>query len=340
MTEPGPPSSDISISVIAPVYNVAPFVEACLQSIERQSFDQPYEVLMIDDCSTDHSADICRKFAEQHPARFRFLQNPENRGVSATRNLGLDNARGRYFMFVDPDDLLPLDALETLFSAAEKHASPLVKGNNTIFDEHGESPARYDVDRSELIEGEAVLTTLYQHNKVRGHPWGKFFRRDSFGKYRFPLGVRMAQDLFYCSEVFSHSESLLLLNHTVYRYRNRDSGSTGTKYKTGSYLHWLDSVEKTLQFARTPAQRRAHKELMLRTMTQVARECRKLPAEEAARVLKTIEQRCAHWQIRLLPLLLKDRLGPRALLRQFKLQQALRQTRKLLLRAPASERET
>ena len=226
------PESDdeMMISIIVPVYNVAAYIEECLQSIAEQDFDYPCETILIDDCSTDSSVDICRRFIERNPAGgFRLLENPENRGVSATRNRGLDEAGGRYFMFVDPDDCLVPGAFASLYDAAERNSAAIVKGNNTIFDERRERSARYDTRRQALVVGQRVLTTLFRHERVRGHPWGKLFRREPLGSYRFPPGVRMAQDLFYCSEVFAHADSLLLIPQCVYRYRNRETGSTGGK---------------------------------------------------------------------------------------------------------------
>ena len=323
-----------AISIIVPVYNVADFVGECLDSIRSQNFSEGYETLLIDDCSSDDSAQICDDYCAQH-ADFKLFRHEQNLGVSAARNLGLESARGRYFMFVDPDDLLPRDALVQLYETAEKTGSSIVKGNNTIFDSRHEKPARYNVRQAETLTGERVLVTLFEHRKLRGHPWGKLFRRDRLGSYRFPLGVRMAQDLYYCSEVFSHADSLTLLNAEVYRYRNRDTGSTGRKFKSGSYLDWLNSVETTAQFASTKAHSRAHKALMLRTMTQLAREGRKLEPPEAEAVLETLMQRCRQWRINFNIILLEDRLDLRSLSRYLKLRLAIRELRARLAQSGA-----
>ena len=322
-------SAPVEISVIVPVYNMAEFVEQCLDSIGAQVFAHRFEALIVDDCSSDHSDEICRRFCERQP-HFRFLQNAENQGVSMARNRGLDAAGGRYFTFVDPDDLLPRDALARLHAAAEKNGSDIVKGNNTIFDARSEKPASYNVSASESVLGERVLTTLYQHRYLRGHTWGKLFRRDRLGDFRFPRGVRMAQDLYYCSEVFARAESLYLLDENVYRYRNHESGSTGRKFKSGSYLDWLDSVEHSGQFVQTPGQQRAYRALQLRTMTQLARECRELEPDAAGPVLQALLARCRQWQIDLRSVLLTHRLDFRSIARYLKLCLAIRQTRRLL----------
>jgi glycosyltransferase involved in cell wall biosynthesis len=321
------------ISVILPVFNVAAYIQECLDCITNQDFSEEFEVILIDDCSTDNSADICRQWVQRSPRKFRLIENEQNLGVSATRNNGLDEAAGKYFMFVDPDDLLPTQALSALYHAAERSGVDIVKGNNTIFDESRENAARYNVKSQSVVSNDQVLTTLYEHDKVRGHPWGKLFRREPLGGYRFPVGIRMAQDLYYCSEVFSHATSLLLLNQDVYRYRNRDSGSTGSKFVSGAYVDWLDAVENTARFANSAEQLRAHKGLLVRTMTQFARECRKLPSPQAEELLLVIERRRDKWGIRLTRLILHDKLGPRSIARYLKMRQAIRATRGALARS-------
>ncbi len=317
------------VSIVVPVFNVAEYVEACLNSIAMQEFEHSYEAIIIDDCSTDESLVICQKFANRnHTGSIRVIGNSENLGVSAARNRGLDEARGRYFMFVDPDDLLPPNAISALYDTAEKYNAEIVKGNNTIFNDSTESGVRYNVKQTQVVTGDQILTTFYEHDKLRGHPWGKLFRRDLLGAYRFPLGVRMAQDLFYCCEVFSGAKSLVLLKQNVYRYRNRESGSTGRKFESGSYLDWLGSVESTASFANNSAHLRAHKKLLVRTMTQLARECRYLPPQQARQVLEVIEQRREKWGLRFLQLIFRDKLGLHSVSRYLKMLLAIRETRR------------
>ena len=332
MNSPIPVVKPIRISLILPVYNVADYLHECLQSIIDQSPGFTIEALLVEDCSADHSLQICEEYAQQHPDLFKLVVNVENQGVSVARNIGLDNACGDYFMFVDPDDVLPMDALQNLYAAATRNDSDIVKGNNTIFTEHSEHDARYNVSSESMIRGDEVLVALFRHSQVRGHPWGKMFNRQRLGSIRFPVGVRMAQDLYYCGEVFSVARSLLLIDKPVYRYRNRETGSTGRKYETDAYLHWLDSVEKIGSFAHSPKQINAHRALQVRTMAQIARECRKIAPDVAAPVLATIEQKCTAWNIRLMNIMTGNGGGLLSLGRFLKLQLALYQIRRSLAR--------
>ena len=321
------------LSVIVPVFNVAPFVEEGLLSIVKQDFNHAYEVILIDDCSTDGSVEVCRKIALDYPEKIRLIESEVNSGVSAARNLGLDRAQGRYIVFFDPDDILPPNALAGLFAAAGQFAADIVKGNLILFDEDYRRPAPDQVHTTTLVTGDAVLTALFEHTRVRGHIGGKMYRRDKFGKLRFPVGVRMAQDLLFFSELFSAARSLALLNQEVYYYRKHQTGSTGRKYEKGSYIDWLGAVEKSGEFASGISQKRAHKGLLVRTMAQIARECRKIPPASAEPVLDTIQQKCRQWNIQLFDLIVIDRLGLRSISRYIKLQLALRQIRRNLSRS-------
>ena len=327
------PDQEPKISVIVPVFNVAAYIEDGLNSIVHQDFGDAYEIILIDDCSTDGSDEICRQMAASHADKFRLIQCQTNSGVSVARNQGLEQAKGRYVVFFDPDDILPPTALSRLFEAAQQYDADIVKGNLTLFDETYRKPAPDQVNTLRIVRGKEVLTTLFEHSEVRGHIGGKMFRRDKFRELRFPVGVRMAQDLLFFSELFSEADSLVLLNHEVYCYRKHSAGSTGGKYARGSYVDWLGAVEKSGSFASDNEQKRAHKKLLVLTMTQIAREGRKIPPDNAQPVLEMIEEKCRQWNIRLFDLVVLDRLGLRSISRYIKLQIALMHIRRNLSRA-------
>ena len=112
------------ISVIVPVFNVASYLETGLDSLLAQDISEPFEIILIDDASTDGSLAICQKSASEYPDRFTLIECESNRGVSVARNLGLDRARGRYLVFFDPDDILPPEALSRLYSAVSAKPAP------------------------------------------------------------------------------------------------------------------------------------------------------------------------------------------------------------------------
>lgn len=323
-------SDPVSISIIVPVYNVEPYIDDCLRSIVNQSFDKKYEAILINDASTDNSAKICLQYSTEFPELFLYINNTSNQGVSVSRNLGIEKSTGKYFTFVDPDDLIHPDALRNLFNCAENYKAEIVKGNNTIFDDKKEYPARYSVKHQVLIRHEKILSIFFNHDKVRGHPWGKLFLKSALGDISFTAGINMAQDLLYCSEVFSRADTFVLLNDTVYRYRNRSSGSTGRKYTTKSFLHWLESVEKSGLFCTTDNHIVAYKGLQIRTLTQLAREARNLPQSTLSFVVNEIENRKEKWDINLKSVLFTGGSGMRSVARYLKMMAALNQIKQKL----------
>jgi glycosyltransferase involved in cell wall biosynthesis len=117
----------IKVSVIVPVFNKAPFLAACLESIAKQSLGE-LEIICVDDCSTDASAEIVREL-QSKDGRIRLFSLPANSGPGAARNLGLAQAQGQYVQFTDADDLLPSGALQGLYQLATETGAPVVRGS-------------------------------------------------------------------------------------------------------------------------------------------------------------------------------------------------------------------
>jgi glycosyltransferase involved in cell wall biosynthesis len=115
------------VSVIVPVFNKAAHLADCLESVRNQSLRR-IEILCVDDCSTDESAAIVERHARAD-GRVRLLRMTRNGGPGASRNFGLRKARADFVFFLDADDLLPADSLQTLWQLAASTGSPLVRGS-------------------------------------------------------------------------------------------------------------------------------------------------------------------------------------------------------------------
>ena len=102
------------ISIIVPIYNVENYLRQCLDSIVSQTY-QNFECLLINDGSSDNSADICREYIEKDSS-FRYFEK-ENVGVSSARNLGIERSKGQYITFIDSDDWVDSEYLEVLYRA-------------------------------------------------------------------------------------------------------------------------------------------------------------------------------------------------------------------------------
>ena len=123
------------VSVIVPVYNVEKYLAECIQGVQAQSFPR-WELILVNDGSKDRSGAICDDFAAKDE-RIRVIHKP-NTGVSDTRNVGLENAKGKYVIFLDADDYwYDQLALEVLVAAAEKHKASIVRGEYKAVNQDG-----------------------------------------------------------------------------------------------------------------------------------------------------------------------------------------------------------
>jgi glycosyltransferase involved in cell wall biosynthesis len=284
------------LSVIVPVYKVERYINDCLDSLLRQRFDGNLQILLINDASPDASGEICDEYAARD-SRIEYIKHKTNRGSSEARNTGLGRVHGRYFTFVDPDDILPEKALQALYDIAENYQADIAKGNNSILRRNVQVPANYNVKHLMTYSSGVALETFFEHDVVRGHPWGKIFRTERFSDLRFTPGVTMAQDLLYCAAAFSRAERLVVFPQTVYIYRLHGEGSTGRKYQTGAYLSWLNAVQASGHFCTNRAQHRSHQALQVRTLAQIAGEAERLEGEVHGLVLDEIERRMHLWRV-------------------------------------------
>lgn len=112
-----------NISIIIPIYNVEQYIEECLQSVADQTMTDGVECILVDDCGKDNSASIAKQFIDSYHGniKFRFVQREKNGGLSAARNSGIRVASGMYVYFLDSDDYLIAEAMESLWALAEKY---------------------------------------------------------------------------------------------------------------------------------------------------------------------------------------------------------------------------
>jgi glycosyltransferase involved in cell wall biosynthesis len=318
------------LSIILPVYNVEAYLTKCLDSLLNQSFNRNVQIILIDDKSPDNSLEICREYAAKYD-NITLVEHTENLGSSGARNSGLEHVKGKYFVFVDPDDIVPETALETLYKAIEESNADIVKGNNTSFKPNREPVlVNYSVKHKEEYFDDECLTVLLKHEKLRGHPWGKIFRTSSFKDIRFTPGYRMAQDLLFCAEVFSKANRLILIPDVVYQYRIHSGGATGRKYETGAYLSWLKCISTIRRFATTKPQIFAYQELQIRSLTQLSKEIRSLHGESLKPVLDVAEQTRREWLPSFGQLILREKISLSSIVRYIRFLSAMKKARKSL----------
>ena len=121
------------ISIIIPVYNVEPYLRRCIDSVLEQTM-QDYEIVVVNDGSTDNSGSICDQYANQYD-QIRVIHK-QNGGLSDARNTGIKAATGDYILFLDSDDYLDTDALEKLWTGVNKNVDIIIGGYKKIYQDY------------------------------------------------------------------------------------------------------------------------------------------------------------------------------------------------------------
>lgn len=155
---------DVVLSVCIPMYNVETSIITLLQQIEKQKTEHSFEVILVDDGSTDATAELVKSFIDGKP-RYHMISQ-QNGGLSAARNTAIENARGQYLTFIDSDDELCDDCLDPLITSAITQNADIVRGS-------------YYLKRG---------TKLIYRGIVHGYAWGALFRAELFDRIRFPIG--------------------------------------------------------------------------------------------------------------------------------------------------------
>ncbi len=223
------------ISVITPVYQAEKFLKKCVDSILSQSFTD-WELLLIDDGSTDQSSEICQAYAAQDE-RIRYHRK-ENGGVSSARNAGVALAKGRYITFVDSDDLTADDLLETLYDLAEKYGTQMSVCRGYDLYEGRPMPDLKDMGTEFVTDGEEGLRQVMKARVFGVMPWGKLYRREIFESVLYPEKT-IAEDAYAIVPLMEHCEKVAFSTAQKYYYVHRRESLTTSGFRWSD----LGSVE-------------------------------------------------------------------------------------------------
>lgn len=212
----------MTVSIVVPVYNTAEYLPACLDSILAQSFTD-FELILVDDGSTDDSLRICEAYAFRD-ARIRVFHQ-QNAGVSAARNLGVEQAQGDWLCYVDSDDVVLPAYLQDMLEAADAEDC-LVMGN--ISDSRMKGLITSDV----VLEGEAMVCYMLSHNILNlSGPVAKLYNRATLVKYgiRFPQDIHYGEDMLYFLQYLNHIGRVAFRQSELYQVTMRE-GSLSRGY--------------------------------------------------------------------------------------------------------------
>ena len=226
------------ISIIVPVYNVEPYLRKCLDSIVGQTY-RDLEILVIDDGSTDCSGKICDEYAELD-GRIKVFHT-ENRGLSAARNLGLNNAAGDYIGFVDSDDWVESDMYEVLMKKAEETGADIVECGFYI--EYSNIVKKKKISKLKLNNIDAIHALL--RGELSDAVWCKLWKKHLFKIIRFPE-KRIFEEIATTYRLFALADTVCSANNFEYHYIRSKEGLSQTYDMRNLIGCWLSNKERYL----------------------------------------------------------------------------------------------
>ena len=225
------------ISIIVPVYNAAPYLVQCLDSLIHQTL-QDIEIILVDDGSTDNSLAICKQYA-QKDARITVIHQ-SNQGQTIARRRGLAEATGQYIHFVDSDDWLDLAMEQEMYDSAVRHEADIVtchavfhKNGKKILARQSVKAGVYDKERlvSELYP-QLICTDTFLYFGIFAAMWNKLYRRELIEKYIADVdpAVRIGEDGLTTFACFLAADKVVALDASYYQYRDDNTTSITRSY--------------------------------------------------------------------------------------------------------------
>lgn len=217
------------LSVIIPIYNVVPYLAACLESVVRQGFgEDEIEVIMVNDGSTDGSDQLAEIWANSHP-NFHLVHQ-KNQGLSAARNTGIDHATGEYIVFLDSDDLIAEGAYREMLDIVRASGSDFITGNVFKFSKDNRKAWTF-ARLSDLFQAPATGLNLAENPEyIRDFvAWNKIYRRQFFldTKVRFPAG-QIYEDIATSPILYYQAKAFDVYEKPLYFWRVTPTGITQT----------------------------------------------------------------------------------------------------------------
>ena len=240
------------ISIIVPIYNAEKYLHECLNSIINQSYTN-FEVLLINDGSTDSSGMICQEYVERD-SRFRYFEK-DNGGVASARNLGLERSGGAYITFIDSDDWVEFNYLEVLYTALKENDTDVAISTYKRFAQDDVFYLRsYSKENDEFLNiGKRnrnsfleILPKLGELDHSFYSISSKLIKREIIGNLLFDEQVSYAEDLNFFFHLYLGVESVVYVRDYTYIYRTHDA-STSQNFNELKALHELEIFKRMFQ---------------------------------------------------------------------------------------------
>ncbi|MCT4542600.1 MAG: glycosyltransferase [Vallitalea sp.] len=235
----------IDISIVIPVYNVEKYLHRCICSVLKQTFAN-YEIILVDDGSTDNSGSICDEY-KRKDSRIKVIHK-KNRGLSAARNTGIENAKSEFITFIDSDDFIHPKMLEILHcNIISYKADVSIINYQKVYE--NEKITMIDLSENSItlynnIDGTKRIVEKSERNMIVA--WGKLYRLNLFSDIKYPID-KLHEDEFVTYKLLYKSSKTVVSDAKLYFYFQRDNSITGNKYSI-KRLEKLDALEEAIHF--------------------------------------------------------------------------------------------
>ncbi len=226
-------------SIIVPVYNVEKYVSRCIESIRSQTYDN-WELILIDDGSTDNSGKICDKYSAD--IRINIIHQ-NNQGVSRARNKGIECAKGENILFIDSDDWLDKRALEEYQKGFDKKADIVACDMALVYNEQGDYKIanKWDGQGDRLVQGRDILFSILKKSAILGN---KAFKKKVIEDIWFNPQMSFGEDTEFLAKVLLKTKSIWLSNHCSYFYYEVRPGNVVSSPLSKKDLEFIENNYK------------------------------------------------------------------------------------------------
>lgn len=224
------------ISIILPVYNGEKYIKNTIDQLLNIKSNK--EIIVVNDCSNDNSL----KLLKEYKNKINLINLKENHGASYARNIGLDNAKGKYIAFVDIDDFFDNNIYDKMLKNIERENADICVCNYDEFFEgkNIKSNSKYNYQFKNLNKRDSLR--LFLADKISPAIWDKIYKRELFENIRFDESLLIGEDIHFCLNLFYNCKKVTFINENLYHYLQQETSLMHTiSYKL---LHFKKVIEK------------------------------------------------------------------------------------------------
>lgn len=222
-------------SIVMPTYGVEKYITEAIRSIQKQTYSE-WEIIVVDDCTPDKSAEIAQRFAKQDE-RIKIVHHDVNKGLSSARNTGTQVASGQYIWYMDPDDYVDTDVLMRVKESLDKNLAEVVLFGHVeeYYDQDGKLDYTHTVcPKEKLYDNQKTLRKEVidlEQQTLYGYAWNKIYNLAYLKKHGFQFEtVKLIEDIVFNVQFFMDIERLNILGFTPYHYGKRMSENLTNKF--------------------------------------------------------------------------------------------------------------